>query len=659
MKTTNKQEPVYNRPKCVFKVIAMPEYYIAVIKPVDSDDIYFISSLKVKGKQLSGANARTFVNNHQMVGFGNRRVDDFLLHAILYNSSVSDVYKMYNKLITSDIPTFKWEVKPKSLYGTYDIKGAFTKNNSGELDELASIYGLKVESFDDEQLSHKTPSEVKEYLLNSIAIIDTLFADDKIQGSYRQNKAMINKYIQGADWAISQTPAALAERALTGGSRKFITKKEKFTWTLSGENLLTLIPENWSNELKSYSDRYEEAFAAFKKAVAGGMSEREAGNTILKRVPGPVIEPIRVGKHLEFRPSMGGAHSSFVNDEGVRVTSRATNIKHRDIQGAYGALAILTNQFGEVTERYKSFVVDKFEAKHMKALVAELDKTTTDVSILNKEFNLNFNTWDYEAISSLVLNEVASTKLATNSPTGKSDEPGSFLYNPIAVVENRFTLQILLYLAIKDVLSNSEENEVYSVNTDGLFYDGDETVLAPIFDAWAEKWGLSLDFEEVGTYIGKDDNSRLILDENGEIEEASGDISHTDVNPFKRGNLPKIVDYAVIDKLKDESSSFEDIIDKYINEGRVDLFATTLKATKNHKTAINLKIAQRVNRVLLSTEGDSVINYSVIKDKGEAWSGIPESKFILINNEFPESLPASLNKQAYIDMVEKSYSNWF
>ena len=84
----------------------------------------------------------------------------------------------------------------------------------------------------------------------------------------------------------------------------------------------------------------------------------------------------------------------------------------------------------------------------MKALVAELDKTTNDVSILNKEFNLNFNTWDYEAISSLVLNEVASTKLATNSPTGKSDEPGSFLYNPIAVVENRFTLQILLYLAI-------------------------------------------------------------------------------------------------------------------------------------------------------------------------------------------------------------------
>lgn len=199
---------------------------------------------------------------------------------------------------------------------------------------------------------------------------------------------------------------------------------------------------------------------------------------------------------------------------------------------------------------------------------------------------------------------------------------------------------------------------VFSDNTDGLFYSGDEDILKNCFESWSKDWGLKLDYEYLYHYIGKDDNSRLILDENNNVIEASGDLSHQFVNPKKIGSVPRIVDVALIQKLKEPSLSIKDIVQSIANSNQVDLFAWTLKATKNHKSVIDYKITQNVNRVLLTKNGVTIGNYSVIKDKVEAFTNLPETKVKLINDGIPTELPSDINLEAYIEVIEKAYSNW-
>ena len=63
-------------------------------------------------------------------------------------------------------------------------------------------------------------------------------------------------------------------------------------------------------------------------------------------------------------------------------------------------------------------------------------------------------------------------------------------------------------------------------------------------------------------------------------------LSHQFVNPKKIGSVPRIVDVALIQKLKEPSLSIKDIVQSIANSNQVDLFAWTLKATKNHKSVI-------------------------------------------------------------------------
>ena len=72
---------------------------------------------------------------------------------------------------------------------------------------------------------------------------------------------------------------------------------------------------------------------------------------------------------------------------------------------------------------------------------------------------------------------------------------------------------------------------------------------------------------------------------------------------------------------------------------------------------IDYKITQNVNRILLTKNGVTIGNYSVIKDKVEAFTNLPETKVKLIN-DVPTELPSDINLEAYIEVIEKAYSNW-
>lgn len=658
----NNREMIFNKEKVAFKIQLFEEnLFVTLIKFKNNQKlIYSISEIN-KDKDyriITRKELNRISKNSQLIGFNNNLYDDYLLPLIASTDNFKEIKDLSDKLKKSKKPAFLWEEnKPKSQFGTFDIKSSITKKDL-ELSQLSSIFSLKVE---DDTIKGKSEKELIEFTFNKVETIVKTFNHPAIQGSFRQRKAMIEKYLPGEDWAISQTDAALAARALTNKGKLKITKKKKFDWTFKNKNVLEYIPKQWKDELISYASRMEDALIEFENKVKQGMSEREAGRLILKQVPSPEIDSIKIGNHLLFKPSLGGAHTAYVNKDGVRETVNAFDTHHRDIQGAYGALAVETNLFGEATPRFKQFLDDKFKAKRLKSWVATVSSETSINSESNKEtllkeFNIDMNSISEELLNEIVDNEVSSTKLATNSPTGKADEPGSPLYNPIAIAENRIILQILLYLATKLVIEKG--GDVFSDNTDGLFYSGDEEILKNCFESWSKDWGLKLDYEYLYHYIGKDDNSRLILDDENNVIEASGDLSHQFVNPKKIGSVPRIVDVALIQKLKEPSLSIKDIVQSIANSNQVDLFAWTLKATKNHKSVIDYKITQNVNRVLLTKNGVTIGNYSIIKDKVEAFTNLPETKVKLINDGIPTELPSDINLEAYIEVIEKAYSNW-
>lgn len=671
-----KRDMNYNKLGLAYDVESYKHNFTATFEEIRTDKKYFylggVTNIPL-GTRFDGSvqianlyELRRLVMKHLLIGFNNKWYDDYIIQAMLDGKSAEEVNELSVRIIESPIPAYRFEDKPKAVFGTFDILSVINKKDVS-LKQLAAMMGLPVKETEiDFNLKRPlTPEELVSTLkYNTIdtTVTKHVFLNPVIFGGFTQHKAMINIYLPGKDWAISQSDADLAVRALTDNGRLKVEMKEKFDWMLNGHYVLDFIPEQWKNALLNYAKDVEAGVQKYKAAVSSGeMTGREAGREYMKSIPRPAIEPIKMSESFVYMPSIGGAHSKFVDENGNQTLARFNNVHHRDIQGAYGALALMTNLFGEATPVYAGFMEDKFNGKKLRSFVKDAKKANqTPVEIIrqvNDQFNasipLNSGMKD---IDDLVEERVGSTKLATNSPTGKSDEPGSSIYNPITITENRIMLQVTLYLAARLVIENG--GHVLSVNTDGLFYIGDDSVLAPYFDQWAKFWNLGLDYDHVDTYIAKDDNSRVLV-VNGEITEATGDVSHREFNPKKLGALPRIVDVAVVEKLVNPEREISDIVSDLAKENRVDLFAWVLKPTKLHKTVVDFEITQKINRILMTTEGSKIGNYSITKDKIEAMRYLPDDAYVtIINGDMPTTIPENIDLEQYVGIVERSYSNW-
>lgn len=622
----------YTKQHAVFDLESVKHHYLVGVT-INSQRFLLVGG-DVIPSNLFGAQLITLskmkaiVNNNFLIGFNNNNYDDYVLKAILDGKSPEEVNELSQKIISSKIAPFRWDPQPASLWATFDIRSVMP--NKPSLKELASHAGLNVEEYElDFNLQRKlTVDEITGmtgYMFNDIDVTASMLQHPAIMGKLSQHIDSIENYLPGQDYAISFTDSALAVRAMTKSKTLKSEKKKKFTWMLNGHYVLDAIPDQWKNALLEYAKNLEEAYQEFEKVTSNGtMDERTAGKEIMKKVPLPAIDPILYGTTL-FKPSIGGIHTHYVSvedGEPKQVTARFRDVHHRDISGAYSMVARATNLFGhpEIMKIYNGFIDDKFAAK----------KTN------NKGL-------------------VSASKLMTNAPTGDADRPGSPLYNPIAITENRVMLQILLYTAAKIVIDNG--GQVLSVNTDGLFYVGDEEIFKPLFDAWEEKWQFSLSYEHVDAYIGKDDANRILIND-GKIIETSGEVVHQEFNPMKLGPRPRIVDYAVVQKLTHKNVSIEDILDKAIENNRADLLAWTIKAPANHRTEINYEIANKVNRVLLTTQGDHIGMYNLRTDKIDAITNLPDSPVTLINEKYPETLPENINREAYLEAINAVYEHW-
>lgn len=627
--------PNYKKPYAAYDLESMKHNYAVGVRVNGKTFVAFgglTIPYKIDGVEYISLNQlKSLTYDNMFYGFNNKHYDDYVIKSILAGDSAEAVNELSRKLISTSKPAFLWDNAPKSLFGTFDIKQFVGSGVS--LKQLLSQAGKNVLEYDidfnlQRPLTRQEFTDLIRYMINDVEGTEFVFNTNEIQSVLQQHISSIEHYLPGKDGLISSSDSSLATSAMTNGSKLIAPKKQKFTWELNGHYVLDFMPEQWRNELLSYASRLEEAMVSFNEKTASQVdvrsrlnAERVAGKEILKAVEAPVIEPIKLSDTFIVKPALGGLHSKVIDAEGNAVVSRAVDVHHRDISGAYGMLALATNLFGDqITKTYKGFMDDKFAAK--------------------KQGNKGL---------------IAASKLMTNAPTGNADQPGSPLYNPIGITENRVMLQVLLYQAAKEITEAG--GSVLSINTDGLFYTGDEDVIAPVVHNWEKFWGFTLGYEHIDGYIAKDDNNRILIQDN-QIVEQSGEIGHMHFNPKQLGALPRIVDYAVTTKITNEGRSIEDIVDSYIAKNRTDLFAWTLKATRNHKTVINYEIAQTVNRVFLTLDGDEIGNYSVTKDSIEAFTNKPVSKVKLINEQIPDVLPENINRDAYIEIIKTVYSHW-
>lgn len=683
-KTRKARAMTYTKPKLAYDVETFKRCFSAVFRPIADDSKSFIY---VKQRDMNQARRavqtlakrnphrsyqlinekemRFLVWEYQLIGFNNGEFDDYMLQAILDGKSTREVYELAQLVVQNNVRL--WTQGHKAVFGTFDIRSVVPLNIS--LKQLASEMGYRVWEFDDVEWDHDEDFtldqlvKMLDYDDHDTFVTGRVFAHHTVFGAYNQHVAFIENYLPGCDWMISRRDASLAEAAITNRGEIKIEQKREFDFMLNGRNVLSEVPREWRNEYYRYAKDVERAFAEWEKLVESGVDKQTAYEQTLSEVPLPQIDVVWLDDFFGLQPSAGGIHSVITNHpvykpEGSNIV-RAENVEHFDIGGAYGATARAKNVYGAAQERYNRFMDDKFRFKNAGKSFAKnpgLSVGQMKAGLL-KHYGIDLKADTLEGLERELKEGVSATKLGTNSPTGKADSPTSGLYNPIGMIEVRLILQCLFYDIMKKLIDAG--CVAFSANTDGFFIAANGVDVQPFIDAWEAKWGLELDYDHIDLYIAKDDNNRILI-EGGKVLEATGDdLLHQEFNPKKSSKKPRVVDNVLLRKVIDPSLDIRELLEEYVADNRVDLFAWTLKATQGHVGVINRKIAGKINRVLLTTEGDEIGNYSTFKDKVEAFTYFPVGTPVqVINGDLPEELPANLNLDAYQALIEQVYERW-
>ena len=216
-----------------------------------------------------------------------------------------------------------------------------------------------------------------------------------------------------------------------------------------------------------------------------------------------------------------------------------------------------------------------------------------------------------------------------------------------------------LYDASNSILK-VENTDILSINTDGLFFTTDDIDAVELeLKKWTEFWGIDFGREKIDEYIAKDDNNRLLINNNVIIEASGDDLSHKNLSILKLGSKPRIVDYVLSEKLKNPNISIKEMVKLAYKANRVDLFMWCTKATKKHKLVINNMITQPVHRFLLTKSGDKIGNYNLETDKIDKILHLPsESHISIFKTGFPEQFPDNLDIESYINLINNVYEKW-
>lgn len=486
---------------------------------------------------------------------------------------------------------------------------------------------------------------------------------------------------------------------------KPVINRSAFNWNFDIENALKEAGQNTDGvkvRFNKATQKYQDELVLVAESKFNRYDLRQIQREVFKGIPHS-WRPIDMPDGSVFQPSNGGAHSGK-----TKFWDKFGEIIHWDIEGAYSQVIIDGKVLGEKgTKIYERFYDLKSIVKNLHKKVVSSDNPEVFLEEINDVTSQSFNTVD-STVAEYLLDFRQDTKLVANVMSGAADEPANTLYNPIGIGEARFKVQYLLYAG--GLIAAKHQGEVLSYNTDGFpVYFKDEKNVEQAqsdIDKLKEVYGIGFGRDDYDRYIAKDDNSRILM-KDGEVVEASGDVSHRHMNVLKPAFRPRIVDILVVEKLVNPDFPVDKALEAQVKQDRVDLFAWTLKESKSSKFVIDYEVSQRVNRIIpiitpepefkdgewmidgestgiteedvsptLTREGEwtfgdhrteiyapghQIGDYKIKTDQVGKFRGLPEGVRVSIeNNQINKAskLPENINLDVYKKLIDDELNNW-
>lgn len=241
-------------------------------------------------------------------------------------------------------------------------------------------------------------------------------------------------------------------------------------------------------------------------------------------------------------------------------------------------------------------------------------------------------------------------KIADNSISGQLKDKNSKLYDPLmnnAVCVNG---QLMLLLLIEMVENNVQ---LVQSNTDGLLLKmdsiNDYELMDDIVYEWEKLTGMKMEFELFNKVFQKDVNNYILIGDNGVVKSKGGYVKKLSNLDY---DLP-IVNKALINYMVNDIP-----VEQTINDcNELKEFQQVSKIGSKYKHIIHGEkiLNEKCIRIFASKDenDEGVKKVSVRTGRPEKISNSPEKCFIFNDEVNGVTVPDKLDKQWYIDMVNK------
>lgn len=317
------------------------------------------------------------------------------------------------------------------------------------------------------------------------------------------------------------------------------------------------------------------------------------------------------GNEIVF--GFGGLHGQNTKKK------RFENVHNLDVASLYPSIIVNHNILGTATQKYKEILEERIRIKH------------TDPP------------------------KQAGLKLILNSVYGLLKSQYSLLFNPKASTTVCAIGQSILYDLTKRL---SPTCEIVQINTDGVAFIPYTDDYKQIWKEWESDYNLILEEDLFPTFIQRDVNNYIAVEEDGKCKLKGGDVNRYYDDAIFKNNNARILDIAIVDKLvygKDVLDTLLEHLDK------PHLYQYILQAGRTYQGTYDQdgNKHERINRVFASKKDDFCL-FKKRLDGGMVRFADTPMKMFLWNDDCDklEDFEKIVDLNHYYQIINKKLERW-
>jgi hypothetical protein len=306
-----------------------------------------------------------------------------------------------------------------------------------------------------------------------------------------------------------------------------------------------------------------------------------------------------------------GAHSS---------KKKFKNVVLLDVASLYPNIMVNFNILGSATKLFREILEERIRIKHIEGMEVRQ----------------------------------GALKLILNSTYGLLKQEYSMLFNPKASTTVCSIGQILL----TDLMERLAPTvTLVQENTDGIAFVPHTDDWKRIWKEWEEEHNFTLEPEYYDTFVQKDVNNYIALEQSGKVKTKGGDVNLYHKDSWTKPNVTRICDIAIVDYLLYDKDIIETLVE---NLDKPHLYQYVLQAGGTYDGTYDddLNDYQKVNRVFATKTG----NLCLYKKKGDSLNKFPNapSKMFIWNGETKdiENFGKIVDLNHYYDLIKTKLERW-